>query len=173
MIVNIASDDSTSSVGHFSPEDIQPNAIDLRLDKVFLVDEHASFVLSETVKRKRVTKLINPDESGWYDLRKGTYEITFMSEVEIGPDESGLIVTRSTLNRNGVFISSGLWDSGYRGTLGAALHNPVGRFVVERGTRLAQLVIWKAKALHSYNGQYGRNADGSIKEEEKVYHVAS
>ena len=35
--------------------------------------------------------------------------------VSIEEGYAGFVITRSTLNRNGVFITSGLYDSGYHG----------------------------------------------------------
>jgi dUTP pyrophosphatase len=172
MITHILSENSTSKIlkEEINPKDCQPNAIDLRLDQVFRV-EPTMFALTEDNKVNRERVLIEPNVLEIYHLPKGVYEITFDSEVDIGSDEAGLIVPRSTLNRNGVFITSGLWDSGYNGVLGAALHNYGGPMLVKRGTRLAQLVIWKAESLFDYKGQYGRNEDGTAKEEEKRYHV--
>ena len=65
------------------------------------------------------------------------------------------MITRSTLNRNGVFITSGLYDSGYNGVVAGVLHVNVGPMKVKVGTRVAQFLLFKAEALHAYNGDYG------------------
>lgn len=169
-MINVASVLSGTDLKKFDTVDIQPNAVDLRLDKVYRILP-SEFILSEDCKQRRQTELIHPDDEGWYVLQPGVYEITFDSEVDIATDEAGIIVPRSTLNRNGVFVTSGLWDSGYNGVLGAALHTYSGPVKIKQYTRLAQLVIWKAISLFEYDGQYGRNEDGSVKEEEKIYHV--
>jgi len=79
--------------------------------------------------------------------------------VTIGPDEAGWVITRSTLNRNGVFITSGLYDSGYSGVMAGAMHVRGGPVRIKKGTRVAQFLLFKAEALTLYNGSYGLNSE--------------
>lgn len=173
MLVHIASDDSWSSLSTFTSDQIQPNAIDLRLDKVFMIDpDNDHFSLSEDGKKHRNKIELSTNIDGWFNLKQGhSYEVTFEGIVTIGPDEAGFVITRSTLNRNGVFITSGLYDSGYSGAMAGALHNLGGPTSIKKGTRVGQFLVWKAQALHAYNGSYGFNADGTAKNEEKRYHA--
>ena len=85
----------------------------------------------------------------------GTYEIIMEGEITIGDDEAGWVITRSTLNRNGLFITSGLYDSGYKGVMAGALHVNVANAVIKKGTRVGQFLLFKAEAVNQYDGDYG------------------
>lgn len=146
--------ESRTKVTGVQEGDVQSNAIDIRLGKVFLV-RPKTFVISEDTKIHRGSAEISPDENGWYTLPVGTYEIAAENTIEVGEGEAGWVVTRSTLNRNGVFITSGLYDSGYSGGLLAAMHVTAGPMKIQQGTRIAQYISFEAEMLHAYNGSYG------------------
>lgn len=171
MLVHIASDKSNSSLSAIEESQIQPNAVDLKLDRVWGVgttDNH--FEISETEKHHRSKIELQPDVKGFFRLDPGkTYEVQFEGTVKIGADEAGYVITRSTLNRNGLFFTSGLYDSGYEGAMAGALHNLGGYSFIKKGTRVAQFLLWKAEALHSYDGSYGIK-DGVVKSDEQRYH---
>jgi dCTP deaminase/dUTP pyrophosphatase len=114
-----------------------------------------TFVICEDDKRHRETKEIRPDEDGWWRLDPGSYEIVMQGTVSIGADEAGWVITRSSLNRNGCFITSGLYDSGYEGVMAGVLHINNGPMMVQRGTRVGQFLLFKAEALNQYDGDYG------------------
>lgn len=155
-MVHLASDNSTSSLSEFTADQVQPNAIDLRLDKMFTVSG-AKFVIDEGQKQHRGGDEIQPDDDGYFQLDVGTYEIIMEGEVSIGPDEAGWVITRSTLNRNGLFITSGLYDSGYEGVMAGALHVEGGPAKIKKGTRVGQFLLFKSEAVSSYDGDYGKS----------------
>ena len=148
---NIASESNNSKLSNIKEGDVQPNAVDLRLDKIFEIND-SPFILSEEQKLHRGSSLIEPDVDGYFRLKQGSYEITFQNIVTIAEGDAGFVITRSTLNRNGVFITSGLYDSGYEGVM------------VKRGTRLGQFLLFDAEALSMYDGSYGLT-----KEHDKKY----
>lgn len=160
---NIASESNNSKLSNVKEGDVQPNAVDLRLDKIFEIND-SPFILSEEQKLHRGSTLIEPDVDGYFRLKQGSYEITFQNIVTIAEGDAGFVITRSTLNRNGVFITSGLYDSGYEGVMAGALHVTSGRFDVKRGTRLGQFLLFDAEALSMYDGSYGLK-----KEHDKKY----
>lgn len=170
MLVHLAATDSNSALSTFTDSQIQPNAIDLRIDRVFaLVD--TPFIISDDEKQHREKREIHPNLDGYFRLAPDiTYEVTFEGTIKMGADEAGFVITRSTLNRNGLFFTSGLYDSGYIGAMAAALHVSGGMSFIKKGTRVAQFLLWKAQALHEYDGSYGIATDGTIKEDEKRYH---
>jgi len=73
----------------------------------------------------------------------------------VGEGEAGWVITRSTLNRNGCFITSGLYDAGYRGVMAGVLHVTVDTARIKKGTRIGQYLSFDAETLHLYNGSYG------------------
>jgi len=138
--------------------DVQPNAIDLRIDKVF-VPQQGVFILSEEKKVHRGSRELLPkrfqDEDGWWGLMPGFYEIVFKNEIKLPKGEAGFVIPRSTLVRNGVYLSTGLYDSGYEGMMVSGLHVTTGVFYVKKGTRIAQFLLFEAETLRKYDGAYG------------------
>jgi len=116
------------------------------------------------MKSHRGSEEIATDSEGYWRLEPGTYEIVMENIIEVGQDEAGWVITRSTLNRNGVFITSGLYDSGYHGVMAGAMHVTTGPAVIKRGTRVGQFLLFKSQSLSMYNGDYGLN-----KEHDKKY----
>lgn len=155
-MIHVASVSSKSTLSGVQQQDIQPNACDLRLSKVFQIN-YSKFTLSEDEKEHRGSVELQPDSLGWWHLNPGSYEIVMENIIEVGPGEAGWVIPRSTLNRNGVFITSGLYDSGYHGVMAGAMHVNAGPFSVQKGTRVGQFVLFAAESLHKYNGSYGLN----------------
>ena len=152
-MIHLASPNSKSSLSKFDDDQVQPNAIDLRVDKIFQTYGQV-FVISEQEKAHRESREIRPTDS-WWRLDPGSYEIIMEGIVSIGDDEAGWVITRSSLNRNGCFITSGLYDSGYEGVMAGVLHVNNGPIRIKRGTRVGQFLLFKAEALNQYDGDYG------------------
>jgi len=153
MMIHLASPTSNSSLSEFDDDQVQPNAIDLRVDKIFRSYSQV-FLISEKEKQHRESKEIKPVD-GWWRLDPGSYEIIMQGIVSIGEDEAGWVITRSSLNRNGCFITSGLYDSGYEGVMAGVLHVNNGPIMIKHGTRVGQFLLFKAEALNQYDGDYG------------------
>lgn len=152
---------NSSNITNVEPTDVQPNAVDLRVIKILNIGENLSlFKLGETEKKHREsTELICTE---YYDFQQAwrlhsgkCYEIVFDNIVKIGPNQVGWVVSRSTLVRNGLFLVSGLYDSGYHGALGACLHVNGGDAIITKNARLGQFVLFDAEMAHKYNGNYG------------------
>lgn len=153
---NIASNDTRSSLSVVATEQVQPNAVDVRIDKLFAINHDELFHINEEMKQHRGSVEIQPDDSGNFELDPDTsYEFLAEGTVTIGEGEAGFIITRSTLNRNGLFLTSGLYDTGYSGVMAGVIHNNSGRAIIQKGTRVGQMLIWEAEALHNYDGDYG------------------
>ncbi len=144
-------------------EDIQPNAIDLRVGKIFKINSN-EFIIDEEQKIHRGSTEINVQEDGYLHLESGSYEVIMENVINVADNEAGFVITRSTLNRNGVFITSGLYDSGYNGIMAGVMHVNCGIMKIKPGTRIGQYLCFNSEALHSYDGDYGLN-----KEHDKKY----
>jgi deoxycytidine triphosphate deaminase len=162
MMIHVYGDAKTT-LSNVEKEDVQPNAVDLRLGKVFKIRSNV-FELTNEEKKHRGTEELYPDADGYWTLFPGSYEIVMENIVNVAEGEAGWVITRSTLNRNGVFITSGLYDSGYHGVMAGVMHVNVDIFKVKKGTRVGQYICVKAEALHKYDGDYGIN-----KEHDKKY----
>lgn len=98
---------------------------------------------------------MQPDGDGWWNLPEGHYEVVMENMIRVGEREAGWVITRSTLNRNGVFLTSGLYDTGYNGVMAGMMHVTCGAFRVRRGTRIGQYLSFDAESLSDYKGSYG------------------
>lgn len=158
--IHIASNLSQSTFEPFSDNQVQPNALDVRLHKVYrwlTTAGRYSFLLGIEEKIHHPTREVQLilDTNHFY-LDPGAYEVLFEGNVSIADGEMGYVVPRSTLVRNGCTLISGLYDSGYNGVVGAQLvvSNPTGA-KIEQGARIGQFVLETAQALHTYKGSYG------------------
>lgn len=151
---HIMGPDSRSGLTNVQEGDVQPNAVDLRLGKVFRIKE-ALFQVSNEDKLHRGTEEMKPDHLGYYTLEPGSYEVVMENIIRVGEGEAGWVITRSTLNRNGCFLTSGLYDTGYHGVMAGVLHVNIGTTRIKQGTRIGQYLSFNAEALHSYDGSYG------------------
>jgi deoxycytidine triphosphate deaminase len=136
-------------------QDVQPNAVDLRLGKIFRLSQ-STFVIDENRKQHRGSVELKPDEQGYFNLAEGHYEVVMENIITVGPNEAGWVITRSTLNRNGLFLTSGLYDTGYDGVMAGVLHVTAGPARIAKGTRIGQYLSFEAEALHEYDGDYGK-----------------
>ena len=156
-MIHIMSDNTTSELTDVQEEDVQPNAVDLRLDKVLQILPNVFTIGEEDGKEQKTHRgsaEIATDSDGYYNLTPGVYEVVMKNIIKVGEDEAGWVITRSTLNRNGLFITSGLYDSGYHGVMAGALHVE-GFSRIKKGTRIGQFLLFKAEALKKYDGSYG------------------
>lgn len=154
---------SRSTLTNVQDGDSQANAIDLRLDKVFRILPNL-FEITNDYKKHRGSEEILPDAEDFFALSPGSYEIVMENIIHVGEGEAGWVITRSTLNRNGCFITSGLYDSGYHGVMAGVLHITVGDARIKKGTRVGQYLSFNAEALSLYDGDYGIS-----KEHDKKY----
>ena len=136
-MINIGGPIATSVLTAIQNGDVQPNAVDLRLGKVFWIKPQ-TFTIDESQK-----------------VHRGS-EVIMENEISVGSDEAGFVITRSTLNRNGCFLTSGLYDTGYNGVMAGVLHVNCGLMRIKPGTRVGQYLNWKAEAVSSYDGDYGK-----------------
>lgn len=166
-MIHIATDSATSKLDNLDEKCICPNAVDLRLQKVLKI-QNRTFTLSEEERIHRGSEEI-PLYNDWWTLAPGSYEVIIGDTITIGPDEAGWVIPRSSLNRNGIFLTSGLYDSGYTGPMAACLHVNCGQFQVKKGTRIGQFLLFKAQAVAQYEGSYGYNKDGSLKTEQSKF----
>ena len=149
---------SKSALTNVQEQDVQPNATDLRVKKILEIGTKR-FCVSEEGKQHRGSKEIKPNADGVWILDPGAYEIVMENTINVAEGEAGFVITRSTLNRNGVYLTSGLYDSGYHGIMAAVMHVTQGIMEITKGTRVGQYINFRAETLHQYNGSYGLDAE--------------
>jgi len=165
-MIHIHSDATRSSLTEVQDKDVQPNAVDLRLGKVFKIEDTA-FIIDEEQKVHRGSKEMTVDDEGYYNLDPGHYEVIMENEINVAYGEAGFVITRSTLNRNGVHLTSGLYDSGYGidaktgekvgGVMAGVMHVTCGTMHIKPGTRIGQFLLFESETLGMYDGSYGNH----------------
>lgn len=163
---HIASQQSSSTATNITVDAVSANAVDIRLDRVFHVSD-SLFTIDEEQKQHRARKELEPDQDGYFNLSVGVYDILTSTEVNVADGEAGWPVIRSTFSRNGVYLTSGVYDAGYQGPIGAALHVTCGPVKIKHNTRIAQFLLFEAETLKLYDGDYGQNA-GKVKAMEQT-----
>lgn len=151
---------SSKFCGLVADDQIQPNAMEVTLDELYRIDTDSVFELSDTDKTMRSRKLVLPDygdHENYYSLVPGQYQFESYIACDIPEGIVGWLIARSTLNRNGIFIYSGLYDSGFKSpTIGGILYVNCNAYIKYK-TRIAQFVTAQAETFHLYNGQYQNN----------------
>ncbi len=151
--------------GIVNPEkQIQPNAIDYTLDKVFRVELDLPFLINETRKSMRGFNPYEPgpayingevvEENGWIIDEHSMIDCLSDMYVRLPEGVAAMLIPRSTFVRNGLFTQNGLYDSGFEGHIGTILHNRAGTAVVGQGTRLGQIMFIEAGTSGLYAGGY-------------------
>ena len=64
-MLHLCSEKSESSLSEFTDDQVQPNAVDLRLDKIFKLGDR-DFVIDENMKEHRGSDQLVPDQDGWW-----------------------------------------------------------------------------------------------------------
>lgn len=153
---HVCSPNSKTQITGVREGDQQPNALDLRLGRVYKINNEL-FEVSNDHKKHRGSEEIFPDGEGYYNLVPGSYEVVMENIIHVGDNEAGWVITRSTFNRNGCYITSGLYDSGYHGVMAGVLHVTTGPARIKQGTRIGQYLSFNSESLSSYDGDYGIN----------------
>lgn len=157
-----ASTGSMSELTKILEGDVQPNAVDLRLGKIFLINKE-TFTIDEEQKIHRGSSELVMADDGYFWLEPGSYEVLMENKITVAEGEAGFVITRSTLNRNGVFLTSGLYDSGYSGVMAAVMHVTTGMMRIKPGTRIGQYLSFDAQTSGLYDGDYGDGKAHDVK----------
>ncbi|WP_152039784.1 deoxyuridine 5'-triphosphate nucleotidohydrolase [Salinigranum salinum] len=142
---------------HVTPVDdsqVQPNGVDLTLAAVH--EQATRGRIGRDGKRigEREEVSFESVEGGeWAYLGRGGYVLQYAETVSIPEGHVGFIYPRSSLMRNSCMLNTAVWDAGYEGKGEGLLQ--VHHFVeLERGARVAQLVLAEANHEGTYEGSY-------------------
>lgn len=153
---------------------LQPNAIDFTLDRLLIISDHSDFVISEETKVMRNSQELHPElfkkynQNFWKLDAKKAYDGTSKIYINLPEGVAARLIVRSTLNRNGLFITSGLWDSGFKGHVACVIHNRSGRAFIAPGTRIGQIIFEKADSYSLYSGSYNHAQGTHWKEKGEI-----
>lgn len=136
---------------------IQPNAIDFTLDRVFVGEQNTSFVISEKEKIMKKFIEVHPTDKYFTILPHTFYDCMSEFFVKIPENCAGTLIIRSSLNRNGLFLTAGLYDSGFENNIGFVIHNNSSTpAYIAKHTRVGQIIFVDSKSAHTYTGTYNQ-----------------
>lgn len=147
-----------------SEENIQPNAIDIPINKIYKLINHNAFFLWKDRKAHR-NRLELQTTTSW-ELGAGVYDFFSDAYVEMPEGVCGWLITRSTLNRNGILVHSGLYDSGYKGHINGTLYVFCDTNYIEPGACVAQFIMFSGDSVGKYAGGYN-TIEGDIPQQVK------
>lgn len=101
-------------------------------------------------------------ETDWgWRLKRGTYILVLNEGCKFGPNDTGYIILRSSLNRGGCSVVSAVWDPGYVSQNGDIISPMTIRLTVdtdeifiEENARVAQLLVFENEDTVMYSGQW-------------------
>jgi deoxycytidine triphosphate deaminase len=140
---------------------LQPNAIDFDCAAIYHMpnpeDEYA--FLSENAKDMASWRKLNTTHNDtfgdvWYLEQGHCYDFSSNFYVELPVGVAAELVIRSTLNRNGTFLTSGLYDSGFKGSIAGMLHIRGCKLLLAPNTRIGQIKFVQSDSVGTYAGGY-------------------
>lgn len=88
-------------------------------------------------------------------LSKTFKNIVLNETVNIPANVFATTNVRSSYSRKGIFISSGLYDSGYNGLVGCSIYNLSEETItIPKNERILQMIFWEGQSAKMYNGYY-------------------
>jgi len=117
---------------------------------------------TEKIEKQVMRTPKGEDVIGYYLEPGATYELELNEGCKLGPNDTAMIVVRSSLNRCAVSAYSGLYDAGFNTQdenniypmhLRIKVDNPHG-FFLEENARVAQIVVFENEDTELYQGQW-------------------
>jgi len=136
-------------------KDIQPNGVDLHIHQIKWIQADSWPILTGEERVHAKMTPIGYTNNGLYELTKGNaYLVTYREIIKIPEECVGLLIVRSSLQRNGVWLSTALWDSGYEGR-GTGTLFCFSNIKIHKDFAVGQLILIDAeKPEKTYDGQY-------------------
>lgn len=139
--------------------------VDCTAKDIYILDTKCGIIYQDKSIVPEYTKVelenLGDGKLGW-KLPKGTYIVTLNEGVKFGPNDTGLFIQRSSLNRSGVTVISSVWDPGFTTQDGKGINAPTLRLsvedslgiMIEENARIAQLIIFENEDTTQYDGQF-------------------
>ena len=137
---------------------IQPNAIDITVDQAFRMKIDGRVWITEDEKRMPEWVRMEPNATGEIVfLPSNIYDVMSDFYVEVPEGVCANLIIRSSFSRCGIRLSSGLYDSGFKGNIGFSIHNLGQPLATKFNTRIAQIAFVASDSAKQYAG--GWNAE--------------
>lgn len=148
-------------ISNVSNESIQQQGVDLRVNKIFKVNDGGVIpAKGKTILPTRTEVLPETDwdgETPLYNLCPGYYEIELKESCNIPSDAVLWIKGRSSVVRCGGRIDSGQFDGGFKTDNMGCYLEVINYMSIEPEARIAQAVVFESYPVEKeklYNGQY-------------------
>ena len=92
-------------------------------------------------------------------LEPGTYSLTFEQGVLLPTNKTAFIRHRSSILRCGGIITSGVYDPGFQADEMGAVLIATKQITIEKGARVAQIIIFDNNEADAYDGQWQGKSD--------------
>lgn len=140
---------------------VQPNALDITLDALFEIDTTGTARITEAERNLRMVNKVEPVEGVWTLKPNTMYDCMSDFFVNVPQNVAAQLAIRSSLNRVGIHLNAGLYDSAFTGNVGFTLYNRSGSLEIGKGTRVAQLIFVSSPDSGSYEGIYNAHQSGT------------
>jgi len=100
-----------------------------------------------------------PTDKYIYKLEPGTYSLTFEQGITLDNNHTAFIRHRSSVLRCGGVITSGVFDPGFSVDEIGAVLVVTEVIAIEKGARVAQLLVFQNNESEAYNGQWLGKSD--------------
>jgi len=106
-----------------------------------------------------VTPSVNNDGKFIFKLEPGTYSLTFEQGCKLPNNMTAFIRHRSSILRCGAIITSGVFDPGFEVDEMGSIMIVTESMIIERGARVAQIIMFENNEAELYNGQWQKDKD--------------
>jgi len=131
-------------------DQVQPNGVDLTVEAV--LEQREPGRIGRDGKTIGDREPVD-DGAETFVLQPGGYVLQYAETISIPEDHVGFLYPRSSLMRNSCMLNTAVWDAGYTGK-GEGLLQVHHEIELERGARVAQLVLADAEHADTYDGSY-------------------
>jgi dUTP pyrophosphatase len=137
-------------------EQVQPNGVDLTVESVAVQQSTGRITTGGKTIGDRTDldpEPLGTDANEEFALEPGGYILQYAETISIPEGHVGYVYPRSSLMRNSCMLNTAVWDAGYTGK-GEGLLQVHHDVELERGARVAQLVLAEADHDDTYDGSY-------------------
>lgn len=106
-----------------------------------------------------ITPTKNINDNLIFKLDPGTYSITFEQGIKLPTNRTAFIRHRSSILRCGGIITSGVYDPGFEVEEMGGVLIATQPIIIEKGARVAQVIIYTNMTAEAYNGQWQGSKD--------------
>lgn len=138
----------------------------IKIEKVVsdgFIPKEGKTILAE----RRPVKAVEVDGKQVWQLQPGVYDITVAQGCKIPANKCLRIVQRSSGLRNGVILSSSMFDPGFEtSNIGTIMHVQI-PITIEVGARIGQAYVddcYEVEEGNLYNGQFQRDQQRDLKQ---------